>query len=126
MIGAIPYCRQARAKRIEPDKPSRSVSASAGDSNCAARSTRSRGWVVPYLSEKALDENRYQDLAFHTDDLWWYFHARAKGTLIRRIPGERKLEFIENTQEEGLWNTGNKERNDINLRKLISYYGDPQ
>ena len=78
------------------------------------------------LSEKALDESRYKDLAFHTDDLWWYFHARAKGTLIRRIPGERKLEFIENTQEEGLWNTGNKARNDTNLKKLISYYGNPQ
>ena len=59
IIGATPNSRHALAKRIAPDKPSRSVRASAGDSNCAARSTRSRGWVVPYLSEKALDVRRW-------------------------------------------------------------------
>ena len=67
IIGATPNSRHALAKRIAPDKPSRSVSASAGDSNCAARSTRSRGWVVPYLSEKALDVRKCIKLIFNSN-----------------------------------------------------------
>ena len=51
MIGAIPKSTQLCAKRIAPAKPSRSVKASAGISKAAARSTKSTGWVVPYLSE---------------------------------------------------------------------------
>ena len=76
------------------------------------------------LHPDAFDEDLYRQLTFHTDDLWWYVQARRNGTLVRRIPGVRPLEFIPESQEVGLWNTGNKDRNDENLAKLIAHYGD--
>jgi hypothetical protein len=75
------------------------------------------------LHPDALNEVRYSELAFHTDDLWWYFQARRISTKVRRLPGYRPLEFIPETQEVGLWQTGNKDRNDINLKKLIDDIG---
>jgi hypothetical protein len=75
------------------------------------------------LHPDALDEARYIELAFHTDDLWWYFQGRRNGTTVRRLPGHRSLDFIPETQEVGLWQTGNKNRNDINLKKLVDEIG---
>ncbi|CAN2217324.1 hypothetical protein MCEJIRE27_01134 [Candidatus Nanopelagicaceae bacterium] len=75
------------------------------------------------LHPEALDEARYVELAFHTDDLWWYFQGRRKGTAVRRLPGYRTLDFIPETQAFGLWQTGNKDRNDINFKKLVDEIG---
>jgi hypothetical protein len=75
------------------------------------------------LHADALDEARYCELAFHTDDLWWYFQGRRNGTPVRRLPGHRALEFIPETQEVGLWQTGNKDRNDVNFAKLVQEIG---
>lgn len=77
------------------------------------------------LHPEALDEARYTELAFHTDDLWWYFQGRRNGTPVRRLPGYRSLDFIPDTQEVGLWQTGNKDRNDINFKKLVDEIGVP-
>ena len=71
------------------------------------------------------NEQVYRELAFHTDDLWWYFQARRQGTNVRRIPGRRSLAFIEGSQELGLWSTGNQERNDQNFAKVLAKYGNP-
>ncbi len=73
----------------------------------------------------SLDENLYKELCFYTDDIWWYFHARRVGTNVRRVLGNRGLEFIEETQDEGLWRTGNKTRNDENFEKMQNRYGNP-
>lgn len=88
--------------------------------------TSGAGTLFPVnaLHQDASDENTYRELAFHTDDLWWYVQARRQGTLVRRVPGLRPLEFIPDSQDVGLWNTGNKDRNDENLAKLIAKYGD--
>lgn len=88
--------------------------------------TSGAGTLFPIgaLHSDAVDESAYRQLAFHTDDLWWYAQARRNGTKVRRVPGDRPLEFIPESQELGLWNTGNKERNDENLEKLIAKYGD--
>ena len=75
------------------------------------------------LHADALDEARYVELAFHTDDLWWYFQGRRNGTPVRRLPGYRPLDFIPETQDVGLWRTGNKDRNDINFKKLVDEIG---
>ena len=75
------------------------------------------------LHPETVDEVRYSELAFHTDDLWWYFQGRRNGTLVRRLPGHRPLEFIPETQEVGLWQSGNKDRNDINFKKLVEEIG---
>ena len=77
------------------------------------------------LHPEALDEDLYAELSFHTDDLWWYFQARRIGVNVRRVPGVRPLNFIPDTQEQGLWRTGNKERNEINLIRLLDKYGKP-
>ena len=75
------------------------------------------------LHPDALDEARYGELAFHTDDLWWYFQGRRNGTAVHRLPGYRSLDFIPETQDVGLWKTGNKDRNDINFKKLVDEIG---
>ena len=76
------------------------------------------------LHPDATNAAAYKELALHTDDLWWYFQGRRAGTQVRRVPGYRALTFIPDSQEAGLWNTGNKSRNDVNLEKLIEKYGD--
>ena len=88
--------------------------------------TSGAGTLFPVgaLHSDAVNEELYRTLTFHTDDLWWFVQARRNGTLVRRIPGTRPLEFIPESQEVGLWNTGNKDRNDGNLEKLIAHYGD--
>ena len=77
------------------------------------------------LHEDALNEKLFTEISLHTDDLWWYFQARRIGVNVRRIPGARELNFIPETQEVGLWRTGNKDRNELNLMKLIDKYGKP-
>jgi len=88
--------------------------------------TSGAGTLFPVgaLDKEALNEDLYRELAFHTDDLWWFVHGRRQGTLVRRIPGARPLEFIPESQEVGLWSTGNKDRNDENLAKLVARYGN--
>lgn len=81
--------------------------------------------TVQHFHRDLFDEELYRELAFHTDDLWWYFQARRIGVDVRRVPGKRPLEFIPGTQESGLWSNGNKERNDINVKKLVAKYGRP-
>jgi len=71
------------------------------------------------------NEAQYLSLANNTDDLWWYFQARRVGTLVRRIEGFTDLNFVGETQEVGLWNNGNKEKNEINLMALLKEYGNP-
>lgn len=67
----------------------------------------------------------YSKLSHNTDDLWWYFQARRQGTLVRRLAGFDQLNFIDSTQEVGLWKNGNQERNEVNLNLLLSEYGNP-
>ena len=68
------------------------------------------------------DEKTYSELAFYTDDLWWFIQSKRVGTKTKRLPGQSVLNYIDGTQEIGLWNNGNKERNDLNLRALIKRY----
>jgi hypothetical protein len=72
-----------------------------------------------------LDVSRYMRFSFHTDDLWYYFHARIAGTEASRIPGVRPLVYLDNTQDVALFK-GNQSRNDLNLKSLIENYGDPE
>jgi hypothetical protein len=71
------------------------------------------------------DFNLYRELAFYCDDLWWYFQTIRNGVAVRRVPGAWPLNFIPGTQEQGLWRTGNKERNEIILQNLLKKYGKP-
>lgn len=68
------------------------------------------------------DEKTYSELAFYTDDLWWFIQSKRVGTKTKRLPGQSVLNYIDGTQEIGLWNNGNKERNDVNLRALMKRY----
>lgn len=77
------------------------------------------------MHQDASDEALYLKLAKNTDDLWWYFQARRNGTLIRRLSGLDALNFIDSTQEVGLWKNGNQDRNEVNLKALLAEYGNP-
>ncbi len=77
------------------------------------------------LHPDASDGELYAEYAKNTDDLWWYFQARRKGTLVMRIEGFGSLNFVPDSQEVGLWNNGNKEKNEFNLKALLGKYGNP-
>lgn len=77
------------------------------------------------MHEDASDADLYTKLSHNTDDLWWYFQARRKGTLVRRLSGLDQLNFIDSTQEVGLWKNGNQDRNEVNLKALVRQYGNP-
>jgi hypothetical protein len=75
-----------------------------------------------FFHPDVLDEESYKALSLHTDDLWWYVQSKRAGVIAKRMAGYSKLEFIEGTQENGLWNTGNQDRNDPNLKALLNKY----
>jgi len=77
------------------------------------------------MHEDASNAALYTELSHNTDDLWWYFQARRKGTLVRRLSGLDHLNFIDSTQDVGLWKNGNQDRNEVNLRALLAQYGNP-
>ena len=109
----LPFSQWEKAYEYE-DGPSSELIATSG-----------AGTLFPAdsLHPDVADVQAFKELSFHTDDLWWYFQGRRKGTQVRRVPGFRALTFIPDSQEAGLWNTGNKNRNDENLGKLIEKYG---
>jgi hypothetical protein len=76
------------------------------------------------LHKNVVNLMQYKELCFHTDDLWWFIHARMARSQVRRIPGERPLIYIDGTQEWGLWENGNKVRNDVNIKRLTEHFGD--
>ena len=79
-------------------------------------------YKAEFFHEDVTDEKTYAELAFHTDDLWWFIQSKRVGTKTKRLPGQSVLNYIDGTQEIGLWNNGNKERNDLNLKALMDRY----
>ena len=77
------------------------------------------------MHEDASNAALYTELSHNTGDLWWYFQARRKGTLVRRLSGLDHLNFIDSTQDVGLWKNGNQDRNEVNLKALLAQYGNP-
>ena len=78
-----------------------------------------------FFHKDVFDFALYKELAFYCDDLWWYFQTIRNGVAVRRVPGAWPLNFIPGTQEQGLWRTGNKERNELILQNLLKNYGKP-
>ena len=79
-------------------------------------------YKAEFFHNDVTDEKAYTELAFHTDDLWWFIQSKRIGTKTKRLLGQSILNFIDGTQDDGLWNNGNKERNDLNLKALIEKY----
>jgi len=79
-------------------------------------------YKAEFFHNDVTDEKAYTELAFHTDDLWWFIQSKRIGTKTKRLSGQSILNYVDETQETGLWNNGNKERNDINLKALIEKY----
>jgi len=75
-----------------------------------------------FFHKDVMDEATYKELCFHTDDLWWYVQSKRIGVKTKRLPGFSVLSFIDGTQEDGLWRSGNKDRNDPNLKALLNKY----
>ena len=79
-------------------------------------------YKAEFFHSDVTDEKAYKELAFHTDDLWWFIQSKRIGTKTKRLPSQSILNYVDGTQETGLWNNGNKERNDLNLKALIEKY----
>ena len=79
-------------------------------------------YKAEFFHSDVTDEKAYTELAFHTDDLWWFIQSKRIGTKTKQLPSQSILNYVDGTQETGLWNNGNKERNDLNLKALIEKY----
>ena len=79
-------------------------------------------YKAEFFHSDVTDEKTYKELAFNTDDLWWFIQSKRVGIKTKRLLGQSILNFIDGTQDDGLWNSGNKERNDLNLKALIERY----
>jgi len=79
-------------------------------------------YKADFFHQDVVDETAYKQYAMFTDDLWWYIQSLRKGTLTKRLPGLNHLNFIDGTQEVGLWKNGNQDRNDPNLESLLKKY----
>ena len=79
-------------------------------------------YKAEFFHSDVTDEKAYTELAFHTDDLWWFIQSKRIGMKTKRLPSQSILNYVDGTQETGLWNNGNKERNDLNLKALIEKY----
>lgn len=78
------------------------------------------------LDNAVADLNRLRATgSTHSDDIWHFFQARRKGTLVRQIPQRHSLNYIDGSQEVGLWQNGNFERNDLVIAKLVAIFGNP-
>ena len=75
-----------------------------------------------FFHKDVMDEATYKELCFHTDDLWWHIQSKRVGIKTKRLPGYCVLNFIDGTQEDGLWRSGNQDRNDPNLKALLERY----
>jgi len=75
-----------------------------------------------FFHKDVMDEATYKELCFHTDDLWWHIQSKRIGVKTKRMPGFSVLNFIDGTQEVGLWQSGNQDRNDPNLKGLLKKY----
>ena len=75
-----------------------------------------------FFHKDVMDEATYKELSFHTDDLWWHVQSKRIGVKTKRLPGFSVLNFIDGTQEDGLWRSGNQDRNDPNLKALLRKY----
>jgi hypothetical protein len=79
-------------------------------------------YKAEFFHSDVTDEKAYTELAFHTDDLWWFIQSKRIGTKTKRLPSQSILNYVDGTQDDGLWNSGNKERNDLNLKALLERY----
>jgi hypothetical protein len=75
-----------------------------------------------FFHKDVMEEATYKELCFHTDDLWWHVQSKRIGVTTKRLPGFSVLNFIDGTQEDGLWRSGNQDRNDPNLKALLNKY----
>ena len=79
-------------------------------------------YKLELFHEDVVDEKTYKELSLFTDDLWWYIQSMRIGVLTKRLPGFNRLNYLDETQEVGLWKTGNQDRNDPNLNSLLKKY----
>lgn len=79
-------------------------------------------YKAEFFHNDVMDEKIYTELAFHTDDLWWFIHSKRVGVKTKRVAGISTLNYIEGTQVDGLWKSGNQDRNDPNLKALLEKY----
>lgn len=78
------------------------------------------------LHQDASSAKLIQKLAPKTDDVWWWFQSLRAYTRIASPEGSRLLTYKRNTQESGLWQTGNKIENDKSINRIISHYAMPK
>ena len=81
-------------------------------------------YPINSLYKDVLDKSLFYNLAYNTDDIWFWAMCILNDTKIRLAKGHiSSLTKIENTQEDVLWHDNvNNGRNDKNLKLMFEYY----
>jgi hypothetical protein len=75
------------------------------------------------LDPRATDQNLFQRLAPNGDDLWFYWCARMKGTLTKKVGGSLILVPWPETEASSLWTTNEHGGNDEMVESLVNEFG---
>jgi hypothetical protein len=77
------------------------------------------------LHSDVLNVRKYKKTTLFQDDVWFYVQARRMGVEVRRLPGTRRLVYLPETQEMGLYETVNKfGENNSALARVRDLYKD--
>ncbi|MFL9868193.1 hypothetical protein PQR67_28785 [Paraburkholderia fungorum] len=76
------------------------------------------------FDSEATNVDRMRSLCPQADDVWFYWMARARGILVRKVPSSGAVKFWLGSQDVALWksNLGSDE-NDVQIAAMIKEYG---
>jgi len=78
------------------------------------------------LAPQAIDQKLFMELAPKADDVWLYWMARLAGTPIRKIPFTYAFRDWPGSFETSLWKDNSRGGNDIQISKMVEYFGFPK
>lgn len=98
---------------------------SAPDGNCALFPTGVGGILYPpgCFSPEVYDEQAFQALCPHGDDIWFFAMSRRAGVTQRRSAGRSRLLYWPSSQDHALWLENLEGRNDAQITALEGRYG---
>jgi hypothetical protein len=78
------------------------------------------------LHRDATRRDLFLKLCPFSDDMWFYFMARRRGTLCKKTGGKFELKFWPGSQDQALWMVNNVNvANDDQIKALVAEFGFP-
>lgn len=76
------------------------------------------------FDSEATNIERMKSLCPQADDVWFYWMARARGMLVRKVPSSGAVKFWLGSQDVALWKSNlESDENDVQIAAMIKEYG---